>query len=178
MEMIDYKIGNKIVVNDKMQKDYHYFLSKAVGKLAEDFHQFDFFPELTPEQMLSYGVFEGKYLNDCESEFPNEWFLRSQHKRSLTANLKLNFFKVKSRLSLSEWGVRGWIVGDDPRGWFQWYCRYYLGRRTNYDKKQIGRWKSFKRHLGQIKNNCQVKDLSCRPRQRQALLQWAYSPNQ
>jgi hypothetical protein len=72
MEMIDYKIGNKIVVNDKMQKDYHYFLSKAVGKLAEDFHQFDFFPELTPEQMLSYGVFEGKYLNDCESEFPNE----------------------------------------------------------------------------------------------------------
>jgi len=126
--------------------------------------------------MLNYGIFEGKYLNDCQNEFPEEWFLTSQHKRSVKSNSKINYFKIKSRLSLSHWQEKKWILGDDPRGWFQWYCRYYLGRRTNYDVKQIIRWKSFKRHVGQIKSNCQKGDFSCRPKQRQALLQWAYNP--
>ncbi|WNE41024.1 MAG: hypothetical protein mread185_000481 [Mycoplasmataceae bacterium] len=176
MKISEYLVGKKIAVNDKMQKRYHYLLSKEIGELASDFHQFDFWPKLTPEQMLNYGVFEGKYLNDCQEELPEEWFINSRDKRSEIADVKFNYFKTKSRQSLRTWQEKKWIIGDDPRGWFQWYCRYYLGRRTDYDNKQIARWKSFKRHLGQIRKNCSVKDLNCRPRQRQALLQWAYNP--
>ena len=63
---------------------------------------------------------------------------------------------------------------DDPRGWFQWYCRYYFGRRHVDDGRQIKRWKAFRRHLMAVKNNCWPRDLSCHSRQRQALLHWAY----
>ena len=64
---------------------------------------------------------------------------------------------------------------DDPRGWFQWYCRYYQGRRmAREDERQIGRWKAMRRHLAQLRRGCEPGDRWCRPRQRQALLHWAY----
>lgn len=176
MNINDYVVGKVISVNDRMQNCYSYILSSKFGHLAEDFHQFEFFPQLSPLEMLNYGVFEGKYLNDCLNEFPDEWFIESEKKRSNYSNVSLNYFKIKSRMSLMYWKRNNWLIGDDPRGWFQWYCRYYIGRRTTYDKKQIFRWKSFRRHLFQIKNNCKEGDLLCRPRQRQALLQWAYNP--
>lgn len=176
MKTKDYQPGLRILVSDKMQRNYSYVLTKQIGNQASDFHQFGFEPSFSPQEMLNYGVFEGKYLNDCENEFPEEWFLSSWNKRSSQADSQLNFFKLKSRLSLSEWKKKKWIVGDDPRGWFQWYCRYYIGRRTSYDIKQISRWKAFKRHLGQIKAHCKLEDFSCRPIQRQALLQWSYNP--
>jgi hypothetical protein len=176
MKISQYFINQEIVIDDKMQSNYTYWLEKEIGDLTDGLKNFGFEPQLTPQEMLNLGVFEGKYLNDCFSEFPEEWLLTSKKKRSEIANTNLNYFGVKSRMSLKEWKKRGWIIGDDPRGWFQWYCRYYLGRRTYYDEKQIKRWKSFKRHLGQIKANCKKGDLNCRPRQRQALLQWAYDP--
>lgn len=168
-----YKPGLKITVKDKMQSGYSYVLEEPVGK---HFHP-DFKPALTPAQMLKKGVFEGKYLNDCTSEFPKEWFEISKKHRSLKADPTLNAFKIKSRQTLQVWQKKGWIIDPDPRGWFQWYCRYYLGRRIpEVDAQQIKRWKAFTRHLAQVKKNCEPHNLDCRPKQRQALLQWAYDP--
>lgn len=161
-----------IYVNDKMQKDYHYDLVEPEGENLLP----QFMPELTPSEMLKLGVFEGHYLNDCQEEFPKTWFaeaLISEPKPDIDKNL----FQVKSRLPLSEWKKRGWIIAPDPRGWFQWYCRYYRGRRIpKVDEIQIKRWRAFSRHQVQLKKNCIWGDLGCRPKQRQALLQWAYNP--
>ncbi len=159
----------KIVVNDLMQKGYIYELTAPVGKKFD----YEFNPELTPRQMLELGVFGGKYMTDCKNEFPKEWFKNaklSPHKH----DAKLNFFEVNSSQPLSVWREKGWIHVDDPRGWFQWYCRYYLGRRHLDDDRQIKRWKAMIRHIAQVKKNCNKGDWGCRRKQRQALLHWAY----
>lgn len=154
-----------------MQRGYKYELVAPMGKkFAPDFRPF-----YSPKEMLALGVFEGKYLNDCHKEFPADWFVKA--KTSKTADPKLNFFKIKSRQSLQVWRDNGWIIGPDPRGWFQWYCRYYMGRRIpDVDAKQIKRWRAFARHAAQVKAHCEPGNVYCRPRQRQALLQWAYDP--
>ena len=164
-------VGDIILVNDKMQRGYSYERVAPAGKgFAKDFQ-----PHYSPRQMLEMGVFEGKYCNDCRDEFPAAWFRNA--KISDIADPKLNYFGIKSRQPLSEWRRKGWIYGPDPRGWFQWYCRYYLGRRLpEIDAIQIKRWKAFARHAGQIRANCEPGDIFCRPRQRQALLQWSYDP--
>ena len=158
-----------IVVNDRMQSGYQYELTEPAG---ENFHP-GFQPALTPKQMLSLGVFGGKYMTDCRAEFPDDWY--EDAKLSPTGrDASLNFFGVDASKSLAYWREKGWIHPDDPRGWFQWYCRYYLGRRHEDDERQIKRWKAMKRHIAQVRKNCIPGDLSCRPRQRQALLHWAY----
>jgi hypothetical protein len=159
-----------IVVNDRMQNDYRYELTEPIGQnFAPEFK-----PELTPKQLLSMGVFGGKYMTDCTAEFPGDWF--SDAKLSPERHEpSLNYFGVSAGQTLSVWRAKGWIQPDDPRGWFQWYCRYYFGRRLpGEDAHQIGRWRAIRRHVRQIERHCHPCDLSCRPRQRQALLQWAY----
>lgn len=165
-------MGKKIVVNDKMQKGCCYELTEPMGKNFDS----EFKPELTPKQMLVLGVFGGRYLRDCQQEFPADWFAKAKlfPQGSRGHDKNLNFFGVQASQPLAEWRRKGWIHPDDPRGWFQWYCRYYLGRRQADDGRQIKRWKAFKRHLMSVKNNCWPRDLSCRSRQRQALLHWAY----
>lgn len=158
-----------IEVNDDMQTGYTYLLSEPVGR---NFHP-DFTPELTPKQMLELGVFGGKYLTDCRDEFPADWFISAKLSPG-KHDPKLNFFKVKASQPLSVWRRKGWIHDEDPRGWFQWYCRYYFGRRSVDDERQIKRWRAMRRHIAQIKTNCPPRTLDCRPRQRQALLHWAY----
>ena len=158
-----------VVERDLMQLDYVYFLTEQVGK---KFHP-EFRPQLSPKEMLELGVFGGKYMSDCTAEFPVDWF----EKARLCSEIhdpELNLFGVNASQSLAEWRRKGWIYKEDPRGWFQWYCRYYMGRRCPDDERQIKRWKSMRRHLGQITKNCRSLDLDCRPRQRQALLHWAY----
>ena len=163
----------EVVVFDKMQQGYRYVLTKPVG---QDF-DVGFEPELTPPQMLAMGVFEGKYLNDCQNEFPKSWWQNARLSQSGKAEVWQNCFGVKSRMSVGEWQQKGWIIGPDVRGWFQWYCRYYMGRRLpEVDAVQIKRWKAFRRHKKQVEKNCFVGDLECRKKQRQALLQWAYNP--
>ncbi len=161
-----------IIVNDKMQQGYIYH---RIARMGEGFDP-DFQPELSPKEMLKLGVFEGHYLTDCQSEFPADWFIEARLSLS-KPDVTCNCFSVKSRLSLQQWQDKGWIYPPDPRGWFQWYCRYYSGRRIPWlDTLQIRRWRLFRRHLVQVEKNCRVMDLTCRPRQRQALLQWAYNP--
>jgi len=174
----DYTIEKIISVSDTMQKKYRYRLSEPIGKNFDP----SFTPALSPQEILELGVFEGKYLNDCTQEFPREWYETALKNNKLSPekpDISKNYFGVKSRQPLSVWIQKHWITPDDPdvRGWFQWYCRYYLGRREPVlDERQIKRWRAFRRHAGQIKANCTVGDLHCRPRQRQALLQWAYDP--
>jgi hypothetical protein len=130
-------------------------------------------PELTPKEMLKLGVFGGKYMTDCQDEFPKDWF--TQAKLSPEGHDKAcNFFGVDASQPLAVWRQKGWIHPDDPRGWFQWYCRYYSGRRHSDDSRQIRRWRAFARHRTQVLKHCERGDLTCRPRQRQALMQWAY----
>ncbi|GFO60735.1 hypothetical protein GMST_30600 [Geomonas silvestris] len=161
--------GKKVVVNDLMQTDYVYYLTEPVG---ENFDP-EFKPELTPKELLELGVFGGKYLTDCRDEFPADWFENAKLCHEFH-DPKLNFFGVNASKPLSYWREKGWIHSDDPRGWFQWYCRYYLGRRGPDDQRQIKRWKAIARHIGQLRKNCPEGVLSCRRKQRQALLHWAY----
>jgi hypothetical protein len=159
-----------VTVNDRMQKGYRYYLVAPTGRSFDP----DFKPEVTPKEMLELGVFCGKYMTDCRREFPSSWFKRAKHSPS-RRDCSLNYFGVDASQPLSEWQRKGWIYPDDPRGWFQWYCRYYLGcRMPEEDRRQIRRWKSFRRHVAQVRSNCEPSDTFCRPRQRQALLQWAY----
>lgn len=164
---------NKIVkVNDKMQKGYKYELSARIGK---DFAP-DFKPDLTPKQMLAMGIFGGVYMRDCQKEFPKDWFTKAKFAKGDAYDSELNYFKVSASQSLSEWRKKGWVSEVDPRGWFQWYCRYYMGRRLlKEDARQIKRWNAIRRHIGQIVANCRSGDTLCRPRQRQALLHWSYN---
>lgn len=159
-----------ISVNDKLQKNYSYSLCAAMG---EDFRE-DFKPQLTPKEMLNLGVFGGKYLTDCQNEFPSDWF-KNAKLNPARKDIELNYYNIDASQSLTEWQRKGWIFHEDPRGWFQWYCRYFLGRRIDYeDDRQIKRWRAFSRHVGAVKKNCDEADWSCRRRQRQALLHWAY----
>jgi len=159
----------RVVVNDLMQSNYVYHRIEPIGR------HFDagFEPELTPRELLALGVFGGKYMTDCAAEFPKSWFSRAKlcTERHDPA---LNYFGVNASQPLSVWRTKGWIYHEDPRGWFQWYCRYYMGRRSLDDERQIARWRAMRRHAAQVRAHCAARDLECRRRQRQALLHWGY----
>ena len=159
-----------VIVSDKMQQGYRYALSAPAGRNFDP----EFTPELTPAEMLRLGVFGGKYMTDTSKEFPKSWFAGAKLAPK-GRDFSLNFFGVDASQPLSVWRAKGWIHPDDPRGWFQWYCRYYLGRRLpDEDVRQIKRWKAMRRHVKQVQRHCEPGELTCRKRQRQALLHWAY----
>ena len=155
-----------------------------------------FSPNLTPKEVIQLGSFGGIYFHNKEGkididykEFPSNWFegLADYEFKSSKYYKKVNFFKIKSGLSQEEWEKRGWINKQDPRGWFQWYCRYYLGRRTDDDKRQIKRWNNFCGEKGRWRNyiyskiysrNTTVYDNYFSLAVRQSLLHWAYKTNQ
>ena len=159
----------QVIVNDLMQQGYVYELTEPAGRRFDP----SFRPDLTPKEMLELGVFGGRYLTDCRAEFPVSWFRRAKLSPG-RRDASLNYYGVDASQSLAEWRRKGWIHEDDPRGWFQWYCRYYQGRRGPDDARQIRRWRQMTRHVTQVRANCFQWDHACRPRQRQALLHWAY----
>ncbi|PIQ67373.1 hypothetical protein COY25_00445 [Candidatus Uhrbacteria bacterium CG_4_10_14_0_2_um_filter_41_7] len=161
-----------VEVTDKFQKKYTYELVEPIGRNFD----VDFQPDLTPKQMLALGIFGGKYMTDCKKEYPENWFTKAKLSPK-KHNDTLNYFHIHASQSLGVWLEKGWInEKHDPRGWFQWYCRYYMGRRLQVeDDRQIKRWKAMKRHVAQIRKNCKKGDLACRTKQRQALLHWGYN---
>jgi len=162
-------VNVRVVVVDRMQRNYVYYRTEPIGRnFAADFR-----PQLTPREMLALGVFGGRYMTDCREEFPTSWYSRAKL-CSTHHDPKLNCFGVNASQPLATWWRNGWIRPQDPRGWFQWYCRYYMGRRSPDDARQIRRWKAIARHVAQIVSNCEKADLNCRRRQRQAVLHWAY----
>ena len=159
-----------VIVNDKMQQGYRYRITEPAGRNFDP----EFRPQLKPKEMLALGVFGGKYMTDTSGEFPRSWFAAAKLADG-RRDCSLNYFGVDASQPLSVWRDKGWIHPDDPRGWFQWYCRYYMGRRLpDEDRRQIKRWKAMQRHVRQIRRHCEPGDLMCRKRQRQALLHWAY----
>ncbi len=160
-----------VTVRDKMQNSYQYKLTEPIGKNFTP----DFKPDLTPKEMLALGVFGGKYMTDCGKEFPLSWFSHAKFSPEFY-DKKLNYFHVRASQPLKVWRENGWINEEhDPRGWFQWYCRYYMGRRLpDEDAHQIKRWRAMRRHVSQVMKYCRPGELECRPVQRQALLHWAY----
>lgn len=161
-----------VTMSDSLQAHYSYPLVAPMGRLDASFA-----PDLTPQQMLELGVFGGHYFEGEYAEYPAEWFEHA--KLSDVHDPSLNYFGVDASQSREEWQRKGWIYAEDPRGWFQWYCRYYFGRRIpGEDDRQIRRWRQIRRHVAQVQGNCTAGDLLCRPRQRQALLHWAYDSRQ
>ena len=152
-------------------------MKKFIKKKIIDKNIYKIFkPELSPKKMLELGVFGGSYFGLNIKEYPSTWFKKAKVSKKFDVNN--NRFRVAAGLSRKEWISKGWIFNEDPLGWFQWYCRFTRGRRIPHiDKIQIKRWKAFGgRHIAAIKKNCEESDLSCRRKQRQAILQWAYDP--
>ena len=142
-------------------------IKKKVNNL--DFYKI-FKPQLSPKKMLELGVFGGAYFGQNIKEYPKSWFEKAKISKNFDVNL--NRFKIAAGLSRKHWIEKGWIFKEDPLGWFQWYCRFSLGRRISHiDEIQIKRWKNFTRHVKAIEKNCDSGDLACRRRQRQAILQ-------
>lgn len=165
-----YRTMKTVQVDEIYQKGYSYMLTEPVGKNFDP----EFTPDLNPKQMLKLGIFGGDYFNTRPKEFPSDWFTGVELSTN-GAKTQLNCFGVNASQPLAEWQRKGWIYFEDPKGWFLWYCRYYMGRRIpDEDARQIRRWKAMRRHVNQVVKACQAGDTTCRPRQRQALLHWAY----
>jgi hypothetical protein len=124
-----------------------------------------FKPLLTPYEMLELGVFDGSYYSEY-SDFQSQPLVR-----------KKNLFASNVSSSKDTWIKNGWITPEDPLGWFQWYVRFWHGRRIEaVDNFQIGRWCSFvARHGAQVMKNG-GGNLNKRVRQRQCLLHWSADP--
>jgi len=163
-----------------------------------------FAPNLTPKQVFKAGAFGGTYFrpihssvtgkkytaNQVTKEYPKSWFKNLDKEKMITSGVydkKINKYGVKCGSSLEAWEKSDWIVKQDPYGWFQWYCRYYIGRRGADDERQIKRWLSitgpngrFRRRLMNeiIKKKTRYNDYSVSPVIRQVLLHWGYELTQ
>ena len=146
----------------------------------------------SPVEVISEGAFGGTYFRDIYSGVNGKWYRNSRKEFKFLSDMdkklyassyydvKVNKYGVKVGTSLRFWESKGWINSIDPYGWFQWYCRYWLGRRSSDDKWQIKRWRAivnrFKSVLVRMIKDKSAKfnDYSVSPKIRQILLHWGY----
>ena len=160
----------------------------------------EFKPNLSPHQILKMGAFGGTYFRpiyssvtkkhykseDVIEEYPKSWFKGIDIKKMVISpkyDKKVNKYGVKCGSELEDWEKSGWMHKQDPYGWFQWYCRFYMGRRTDDDERQIKRWLALAGPKGRFKNrlvnmikkkDAKYDDESISPVIRQTLLHWGY----
>ena len=164
----------------------------------------DFKPNLSPHDVLRKGSFGGTYFRNIYSqvvgkklenqhlEYPKAWFKDLDITNMITSikyEPKINTYKVKCGQSLTDWEDSGWISNLDPFGWFQWYCRFYLGRRHSIeDERQIKRWRNITGEKGRHRNtlitliyrerqknkDISIHDITISPARRQTLQHWGY----
>ena len=109
----------------------------------------NFSPNKTPIEIIKEGAFDGTYFRDIYSGINEKWYKSSwkefAHLKNIVAkfytsdyyNINVNKYGVKYGTSLRFWENKGWTNKIDPYGWFQWCFRYWLGRRSKDDKRQI-----------------------------------------
>merc|ERR1712129_616169 len=120
-------------------------------------------------------------------EFPKDWF-KGLNLDTLVCSphysKQVNKYQASCGASLGQWECSGWISELDPYGWFQWYCRFYLGRRTTDDARQISRWANGQGPKGRWrsrlcndirKSRKKFDDAKVSPVIRQVLQHWAYA---
>lgn len=152
----------------------------------------EFAPNLTPKQCIQSGIFGGIYFNPIggrpgiikkkididHTEFPKSWFVSvpEEYYLSRKYNKNINKYKVVAGMNQAYWERKGWIHPQDPRGWFQWYCRFYRGRRTADDARQIKRWQGICGENGRWRKRLEnmVKNGKDSLVIRQTLLHWAF----
>lgn len=173
----------------------------ADGKLEESLKLFC--PNRSPEEILRAGAFGGTYYRPIISSVTNmrykskqvlqdslrpEWICGLDESTMLTSTVyqsSVNKFKVKCGGSLGMWESSGWISDVDTYGWFQWYCRFFGGRRCSDDVRQIGRWMKLAGLKGRFRSQLcnkilnagegglsKVDDVKISPVIRQTLLHW------
>ena len=174
---------------------------KGRGALVFEKEFAQFRPNVTPKEMLREGAFGGTAFRDYHSrvlgrpidveaelaELPEDWLERLDVDGMLRRDQldpSCNKFKVKAGQSLEDWEKAGWIRPLDPRGWFQWYYRFFLGRRSADDARQIGRWLKACGPGGRFRKSLAVNvaakgggrwdDPTVNPVVRQTLWQWGY----
>ncbi|KAL4858951.1 Volume-regulated anion channel subunit [Chlorella vulgaris] len=168
------------------------------GRLLFQDHP-EFRPNLTPKQVIQAGSFGGIYFNPRggkpgirgkevaidHREFPADWFQGLPKKAYVarTYTKGTNKYGVKAGQDQAFWEGKGWIQPQDPRGWFQWYCRFYMGRRSEDDVRQISRWRGVVGDKGRwmralankvVRSNKRWDDATVSPVIRQTLLHWAF----
>ena len=150
-----------------------------------DFGTGDLHRSLTPTEVIKKGSFGGTYFRDTYSNVNHKWYKNSWKEFDQLKNIdkkyyardfndvNLNTSGVKCGTSLRFWENKGWIRQIDPYGWFQWYFRYYLGRRPEDDQRQIKRWKGIVNRFKGILVRM-IKNGKDSPKIRQILLHWDY----
>lgn len=160
----------RFLANNSMQSGYSYNVPVIPTPFPHNFK-----PDFTPNEMLRLGVFGGAYLGDSIGEYPWDMVLGAKVAKEYDA--QINAFKVRSGESLEFWQEKGWIHPDDPRGWFEWYCRYWTGRRTEAeDFRQISRWKNFGPRFQTLLKKTGQGRPDVQRKTRQSLLHWGYDP--
>ena len=186
------KGGKRVKTNNKKSKTNKKRKSK---RMFSDYP--DFTPNLTPQEMFELGSFGGTYWRPIYSsvlkkklkpplnDYPKSWWknIPMENLVSEEYDKSKNKYKVKVGTSLEFWESKKWIKPSHPYGWVQWYCDFYMGKRSDDDERQIKRWLGIAGPRGRfmrflvtqiLKKKTDYNDESVSPKIRQVLQHWGY----